>query len=404
MIEVLTQSKGENFIPAVENQCNRCLGHDLTLDANQHKYCQDCAPFYPVSDFMFIKRYKRKRNHKKYTLNLPFDLSDQQLRGQAFIESCYTHKKDGFLHAVCGAGKTEMTLKTILNALEKKASIAFVIPRVQVIKQLVKRFKDYFKRTAICGLYEGQDMDESADIYITTPQQMIRFYREFDFIIIDEADAFPFYQNRYLYRLVDKALKDNGTKVYISATLPKDYHHMIKKNLLNYCLIPRRFHMHDMPVPKFKKYTYIYSQHIRDLLETYHKDNQKLLVYFPSIHLMSRYHYFLNESHIPNRALSSKSIHKNQILRAFMSGDFSILLTTTLLERGVTYPNCHVFVLESDHPVFKQDTLIQIAGRVGRDASYIGGDIVFFSRFVTKAMLGAKQKIVEMNQVIYHDM
>jgi competence protein ComFA len=357
-----------------------------------------------MSDHLFLNRYERPKLTKNHRLYLPFDLSDQQLKGQSFIQACYANNKDGFLHAVCGAGKTEMTLETIRQLLNRGQSLAFVIPRVQVIKQVIKRFRAYFKHTNICGLYQGQIMDESADIYVSTPQQLIGFYQEFDMIILDEADAFPFYQNQYLYRLVEKALKPKGIKIYISATLPKDYQEMIDTKALDYCLIPERFHGHDLIIPEFKKYTYLYSNDILDAIQSYTTNQKRLLLYFPSIHLMTRYYYFLSQKGLDCQMVSSKTKFSHTIIRDFSKHIFSILLTTTILERGVTFPNCDVFVLETDHPVFDRDTLIQIAGRVGRDRVFYQGLLVFYSRFLTKAMKASKAELINFNRLKANDL
>ena len=98
--------------------------------------------------------------------------------------------------------------------------------------------------------------------------------------------------------------------------------------------------------------------------------------------------------------ISSKTLDKRRILRGFSNHDFCILLSTTILERGVTFKGCDAYVLESDHRVFDRDTLIQIAGRVGRDRILSDGHVVFFSRHLTKAMQEAKQSLIEMNHAM----
>lgn len=54
------------------------------------------------------------------------------------------------------------------------------------------------------------------------------------------------------------------------------------------------------------------------------------------------------------------------------------LLTTTILERGITIANVQVAVVGAESPIFTADALIQIAGRVGRSELYPTGDVVFF--------------------------
>lgn len=404
MIEEIVYRQGKHTIQAVDKVCHRCLGHNLSVSENEHVYCEECSTNRVMADFLFLNRIERQRQFKKHRLKLPFTLSPPQVLGQAFIEKCYKDGDQGFLHAVCGAGKTEMSLSTILKALNEGKSIAFIIPRVEIIKQLIKRFRGYFPKTNICGLFQNQGFDESADIYISTPQQLIRFYDEFDLMFIDEADAFPIYQNDYLNRLVEKARKKEGVMIYISATRPAQYVDKIEKGLFKYCLIPERYHQKDLIVPVFKMYRYLYSNQLLLDIRMYDKSKEKLLIFFPSIHLMSRYHYFLTSKGFNTLMISSHTTYKKDILKSFVGGGSNILLTTTLLERGVTFKRCDVFVFESDHPIFNKDTLVQIAGRVGRDAVYHKGKIVLYSRFISPAMTGALEDITYWNQMADHDM
>jgi competence protein ComFA len=66
------------------------------------------------------------------------------------------------------------------------------------------------------------------------------------------------------------------------------------------------------------------------------------------------------------------------------------------LERGVTFPNINVLVLEADQTVFNEATLIQIAGRVGRVTAE--GEVVFTSKFISEEMINAKKSIIEFNR------
>ncbi len=68
---------------------------------------------------------------------------------------------------------------------------------------------------------------------------------------------------------------------------------------------------------------------------------------------------------------------KEKVL-AFRRGQIPILVTTTILERGVTVPNIDVAVLGAEQPIFTESALVQIAGRVGRSAQYPTGDVRFF--------------------------
>ena len=59
-------------------------------------------------------------------------------------------------------------------------------------------------------------------------------------------------------------------------------------------------------------------------------------------------------------------------------GDYDFLVTTSILEWGVTFPEIDVYVLGADDPVFSSSALVQIAGRAGRSQSRPTGRVVFW--------------------------
>ena len=79
-------------------------------------------------------------------------------------------------------------------------------------------------------------------------------------------------------------------------------------------------------------------------------------------------------------------------------GEIQGLLTTTILERGVTIPKLNVAVVGAEERIFTESALVQIAGRVGRSKDHPWGDCIFFHYGKTDAMLDAIQQIEQMNK------
>lgn len=73
------------------------------------------------------------------------------------------------------------------------------------------------------------------------------------------------------------------------------------------------------------------------------------------------------------------------------------MITTMILERGVTIANIDVAIFSTEHEVFEESALVQISGRVGRNPMYPHGEIVFFHYGITLAMESARRQIREMN-------
>lgn len=77
---------------------------------------------------------------------------------------------------------------------------------------------------------------------------------------------------------------------------------------------------------------------------------------------------------------------------------YDVLLTTMILERGVTFANVSVIVLGADHRVFTKSSLVQIAGRADRKGDFTNSQVYFFYEELTKAIKLACREIKEMNR------
>ncbi|KRL02895.1 helicase-related protein [Liquorilactobacillus capillatus] len=83
---------------------------------------------------------------------------------------------------------------------------------------------------------------------------------------------------------------------------------------------------------------------------------------------------------------------------ALREGKIIFLITTTILERGVTFPGLNVLVLGAEDSIFTSSVLVQIAGRVGRSIHYPTGDILFLCQMVTRTIKGAIKQIMFLNR------
>lgn len=387
----------EHVKAVTKNRCNRCLGNNIYKDKYGLYHCLDCFQYGEINDTMTLYRFKRNLSVSEHTLKMDYKLSDLQEKGSSFLLGCYKQKESGFLQAVCGAGKTEMTYQTILIALNNQDKVCFVIPRVEVIKEISERFEKAFPKTRIAVLYEGNKQFDESKLIVSTPQQLIYFYNEFDLIILDEVDAFPYSGNKFLERLVKKSLRSSGVLLYMSATVSSEF---LKTNKdTKTFLIPSRFHKKPMVIPEFvkiKNKTNLIKK-LKKYLDANQKNPKQTLLFVPTIELGLHYKRILKNLNFNTDFISSKTVYKKELINQFRNKEINFLITTTILERGVTFSNIDVFVLHADHKVFNKDTLIQISGRVGRDISYTNGLLLFFSEFLSKMMKQTKNELIYMN-------
>ena len=402
MIEKLTKEK--NYIETIKaiskDKCNRCNSNILFKDNYGVYHCLECYNYGDITSEDNIYRYVRKIENIKHIVNLKFKLTKKQLEGSKFLVDCYSSNKAGYLQAVCGAGKTEMTYQVILTALNKNERVCLVLPRVEVLKEVSKRFKRDFPETKISVLYEGNKEYSKSSLILSTPQQLIYFYQEFDLMIIDEVDAFPYSSNLFLERLVIKSLKENGVILYMSATISKNFEKLINKGYIKRFTIPERYHQKDLIVPTFIKSKD--EKHLKNILSTklfeYIKIEKQCLIFVPSIKLGKLIKEYLTSLNIMNNFIFSQKKYKLSIIKEFRRKDYLFLITTTILERGVTFENIDCIVLNSDNLIFNKETLIQISGRVGRSIKNFNGKVIFISKYISSSMNEAKKEIKEMNR------
>ena len=85
-------------------------------------------------------------------------------------------------------------------------------------------------------------------------------------------------------------------------------------------------------------------------------------------------------------------------VQAMRDHQLAFLVTTTILERGVTFPGIDVGVLGADSEIFSTAALVQIAGRVGRSLERPGGAVTFWIQENSRRIEEARRQIAEMNR------
>ena len=83
---------------------------------------------------------------------------------------------------------------------------------------------------------------------------------------------------------------------------------------------------------------------------------------------------------------------------ALRQGELDLLVTTTILERGVTLPHCQVCILGADDELYTRASLMQMSGRVGRSADQPTGALWWLYQGQSLAMRQAIQQLGALNQ------
>src|SRR5699024_9415324 len=85
-------------------------------------------------------------------------------------------KRSHLVHAVCGAGKTEILFAAIEVALSMNWRVCVATPRTDVVLELAPRFQQVFPDVTVQALYGGAPLATSYSPFIVaTTHQLFRF-------------------------------------------------------------------------------------------------------------------------------------------------------------------------------------------------------------------------------------
>ena len=95
--------------------------------------------------------------------------------------------------------------------------------------------------------------------------------------------------------------------------------------------------------------------------------------------------------------LTSKTENRDAVIEKFRQSKAGLIVATTVLERGVTFPDVDVCVFHADHGVFDESSLIQMAGRAGRNFFNPYGDILFLCMQKSAAAIACRKTLENAN-------
>ena len=90
--------------------------------------------------------------------------------------------------------------------------------------------------------------------------------------------------------------------------------------------------------------------------------------------------------------------NRDKIIDDFKNKKYHYLITTSILERGITIRNLQVIIYNCDNLVFDKKTIIQIAGRVGRKKDATQGEVILISKTQSQDMIDAIKDIKDANR------
>ena len=402
-------------LPTIEKQnrryqCFRCgsrIDQKLWKLTEEVLYCRACIQLGRIRSDQKLYAIAQQDFEGQEVLNWKGTLTSYQQEVSDGLIKAVKEGKNALVHAVTGAGKTEMMYQVVATAIKSGQAVCIATPRIDVCIELYRRMKEDFS-CHISLLHGESDPYFRTPLVIATTHQLLKFYQAFDLLIIDEVDAFPYVDNPILYKAAQNAIKKEGNTLYLTATSTDELDKKVKKKEIIRYSLPRRFHGNPLVVPEIKWVSKIREKiekgripyELLKLIKNQRQTHYPLLIFVSEIELGQQFTENLKK-YFPKETVgfvSSQTTDRLRMVEEFRNKAITMLVSTTILERGVTFPLVDVFVLESNHKLFTKSALVQISGRVGRSKERPTGKLLFLSDGITREMKKAIKEIKEMNQ------
>lgn len=405
---ITTQSRSALKVGWLRIYCQRCgqftWRWQAALPRHQY-YCPRCLNLGRMSTLGQLYHLPEPNQFSvpSQLLTWSGQLSPLQAQVATKIKQTMQARQTHLVWAVTGAGKTEMLFPALAAALERGERVAIASPRIDVILELAPRLQAAFAHVEQVVLTGQTPQYRYCQLTLCTTHQLLRFYQAFDQLIVDEVDAFPYAGNRALLYATKQAVKPQGGCTYLTATPGPVLQRQAKREHWQVSYLPRRFHGHPLPEIEFqqlanwrgqplapslqrwlaqrlgKRECLLFVPKIADILPVL----QMLVVAFPKVRQAGVY------AADPERTTKVQRMRQHQL---------DWLVTTTILERGVTLPGIDVLVLGADEGVFSSAALVQIAGRVGRSAQRPTGTVLMVGARKNVTIQVAQNEIKMMNR------
>jgi len=336
-----------------------------------------------------IKKTKKKFDIKKQgeiISKLDFSLTNDQTKTLNEINKdlCSDNKMFRLLQGDVGSGKTIVALLSAFNTISSDFQVAVMAPTEILARQHFLLAKKIYPKNIKIELLSGKSsykdkkkilnklIKKEIDIIFGTHalfQKKVEF-KKLGLIIIDEQHKFGVSQRK---KLSDKAGKDCDVLLMTATPIPRTLTMTIYGDMD--LSIIREKPNNRKPV---KTYSKIESK-IDDVIKFIKKEIQlgnQIFWVCPLIEESKKIDHssaikkseylkkiFPNEVYLLHGKTTIEE--KEEILNKFLRNEFKILVSTTIIEVGIDFPNANVIIIENANK-FGLSQLHQLRGRVGR--------------------------------------
>ncbi len=339
-----------------------------------------------------IKKIKKKRKKINFNLQndlinkLSFSLTNDQINSlkEINIDLTTSTKMFRLLQGDVGSGKTIIALLSAYNVINSGYQVAFMAPTEILARQHYNLANEIFPNNIKNELISGKSnyknkklileklKSNKIDIIFGTHAvfQKKVSYKKLGLIIIDEQHKFGVNQRK---KLSDKGGDECDVLLMTATPIPRTLT-MTMYGDMDLSIIKEK--------PKSRKPIKTYSKlesKIDDVLKFIEKEinsGNQIFWVCPLIeeskkldHTSAVNKFEFLKKLFPNQVLllhgKTEINEKEKILNNFQKNKFKILVSTTIIEVGIDFPNANVIIIENANK-FGLSQLHQLRGRVGR--------------------------------------
>ena len=398
------------------NDCIKKLHQSKDSEDSKSKSFRRLAFDELCANFLILSKHREKikksKSMKKFTekisnlikKNLPFELTHCQKKVLAEINRDLLSKRRMFriIQGDVGSGKTIVALLAISNVIENNYQCAFMSPTEILAKQHYELAKKIFYRTNLrldflSGKTDTQERKKildklykgETDLIIGTHtlfQKKIK-YKKLGLVIIDEQHKFGVKQRS---ELAKKGGNDCDVLLMSATPIPRTmmmsmYGDMDISKIIEKPAKRKKIITFSKPENKINE--------IWPFIEKQISDKNQIFWVCPLIEDSSLLDYSsvkkkfdLISKRFPKKVGlihgGLDKVEKEKVLNKFLKKELSILVSTTVIEVGIDFPNANLIIIENANK-FGLAQLHQLRGRVGRGEKQ-GICILLFKKALSK--------------------
>ena len=315
---------------------------------------------------------------KEFEASFPYQETEDQLRCISEIKQDMEQERpmDRLLCGDVGYGKTEVAVRAAFKAILDGKQVAFLVPTTILAQQhyqtITERFQDHAINIGLLSRFRTRKQQQDTikglekgkiDIVIGTHRLLSKdiTFLDLGLLIVDEEQRFGVKHKERI-----KQIKTNVDVLTLTATpIPRTLH-MSLLGVRDLSVIE------TPPENRFPVQTYVVESSptlIKEAIEREMARNGQVYYLHNRVDTIEKKAREIGEIVEDARiAIAHGQMNETElenIMMAFLDGEFDVLVSTTIIETGVDIPNVNTLIVaNADYMGLSQ--LYQLRGRVGR--------------------------------------